>query len=49
MISIRRIGPRERVVRPWPPVWIDLRGRHPRVRKDEIWQAGIRLARGCRK
>ena len=47
-MHVERLRP-IRLVRPWPGVVIDLTGRHPRVRHDDIWQAGIRLAIRVRK
>ena len=48
MISIRRAGPRERVVRPWPGALV-IFPKHYVPRRDEIWQAGKNLAKRCRK
>lgn len=47
-LHVERLRP-IRLVRPWPGVLIDLTGRHPRVRHDEIWRAGRELARRVRR
>jgi hypothetical protein len=47
-LHVERLRP-IRLVRPWPGVLIDLTGRHPRVRHDEIWQAGKNLVRRAKR